>query len=128
MGMRIDIQPYAGAPPITFGMTREQVHRLLGPPRIDAFESRIVPATPMGGGFGDECLVGGEGDDYLWGEAGADYSGGTGDCWVSCDIFYQSAGDDRNANGFQNVEGTGGVVVAFRRRCREKYSRHPGGT
>ena len=29
---RFDIQPYAGAFPITFGMHREEVHRLLGPP------------------------------------------------------------------------------------------------
>lgn len=32
MGARFDIQPYAGALPITFGMKREQVHRLLGQP------------------------------------------------------------------------------------------------
>lgn len=32
MAMLFDIQPYAGALPITFGMTREEVHRLLGPP------------------------------------------------------------------------------------------------
>jgi hypothetical protein len=30
--VRFDIQPYTGALPITFGMGREQVHRLLGPP------------------------------------------------------------------------------------------------
>lgn len=32
MRVRFDIQPYAGALPITFGMTREQVHQLLGEP------------------------------------------------------------------------------------------------
>lgn len=32
MGMRFDIQPYIGALPITFGMARDQVHRLLGQP------------------------------------------------------------------------------------------------
>lgn len=32
MAVRFDIQPYTGALPITFGMAREQVHRLLGPP------------------------------------------------------------------------------------------------
>ncbi len=30
--MRFDIQPYVGAIPISFGMTRAEVHRLLGPP------------------------------------------------------------------------------------------------
>ncbi len=29
--MRFDIQPYTGTLPITFGMTRAEVHRLLGP-------------------------------------------------------------------------------------------------
>ncbi len=32
MSMRFDIHPYVGALPITFGMTREQVYRFLGPP------------------------------------------------------------------------------------------------
>lgn len=32
MGVRFDIRPYVGALPITFGMGREQVHVLLGPP------------------------------------------------------------------------------------------------
>jgi hypothetical protein len=30
--MQFDIQPYVGALPITFGMPRAEVHRLLGPP------------------------------------------------------------------------------------------------
>lgn len=30
--MRFDIQPYVGALPVTFGMHREEVHQLLGPP------------------------------------------------------------------------------------------------
>ncbi len=30
--MQFDIHPYTGALPITFGMPRKQVHRLLGPP------------------------------------------------------------------------------------------------
>jgi hypothetical protein len=32
LGVHFDIQPYIGALPITFGMRREEVHRLLGEP------------------------------------------------------------------------------------------------
>ena len=30
--LRFDIEPYTGAFPVRFGMTRDEVHRLLGPP------------------------------------------------------------------------------------------------